>query len=200
MRDHHVGAAARLVGRIGAVAADEAQRQRVGHVEAAHAVGRGDDGNAQLVREFGQLLARLRQRHAVADEEHGALGREDHVERRARPASGEAPLRWAPCRGAAGGISTSSSSWNTLNGTSTFTGPGRPDSIVVIAWRSDQGQHVDAGRLEAALHHGADDVGEVRLEVLVDLLERAAVELLRRHVGGDGEDGRGIRHAPPAAA
>ena len=53
--------------------------------------------------------------------------------------SGAAPLRWAPCRGAAGGTSTSSSSWNTLKGTSTLTGPGRPDSMAVIACRSARG-------------------------------------------------------------
>ena len=53
--------------------------------------------------------------------------------------SGEAPLRRAFSGGNAGGISTSSSSWNTLNGTSRFTGPGRPDSIVVVAWRSASG-------------------------------------------------------------
>ena len=40
-----------------------------------------------------------------------------------------------------------------------------------------QRQHVDARRLPAALDHRADDVGEVGLEVLVDFLERAAVEL-----------------------
>ena len=38
--DDQIGAAAGFVGRIGAVAADEAERQRIGHVEAAHAVGR----------------------------------------------------------------------------------------------------------------------------------------------------------------
>ena len=38
--------------------------------------------------------------------------------------SGEAPLRLAPCPGAAGGTSTSSSSWNTLKGTSTYVGAG----------------------------------------------------------------------------
>ncbi len=53
--------------------------------------------------------------------------------------SGEAPLRCAPSRGAGGGSSTSSSSWKTLNGTSTFTGPGRPDSIAVIACRRASG-------------------------------------------------------------
>ena len=53
--------------------------------------------------------------------------------------SGEAPLRCVPKRGAAGGTSTSSSSWKTLKGTSTFTGPGRPDSIAVIACRSASG-------------------------------------------------------------
>ena len=53
--------------------------------------------------------------------------------------SGEAPLRCALSGGAGGGSSTSSSSWNTLNGTSRFTGPGRPDSIVVMAWRNASG-------------------------------------------------------------
>src|SRR6185437_14870246 len=53
--------------------------------------------------------------------------------------SGEAPLRWVLSGGATGGTSTSSSSWNTLNGTSRFTGPGRPDSMVVMAWRNASG-------------------------------------------------------------
>ena len=53
--------------------------------------------------------------------------------------SGEAPERCALSGGAGGGISTSSSSWKTLNGTSMFTGPGRPDSIVVVACRSASG-------------------------------------------------------------
>jgi hypothetical protein len=57
----------------------------------------------------------------------------------AENSTGEAPLRFALSGGAGGGNSTSSSSWNTLNGTSRFTGPGRPDSIVVIAWRSASG-------------------------------------------------------------
>jgi hypothetical protein len=53
--------------------------------------------------------------------------------------SGEAPLRCVLCGGAAGGTSTSSSSWKTLNGTSTFTGPGLPESMVVIACRNASG-------------------------------------------------------------
>ena len=53
-------------------------------------------------------------------------------------------------------------------------------------------QHVDAGRLEAALHHRPDDVGEVGLIVAVDFLERAAVELRGRHIGGDREHRRRI--------
>ena len=163
------------------------------HVEAAHAVGRGDHRNAQRVRELGQLLARLRQRHAVADEEHRALRLRGSCRARRVTSSGEAPLRWAPCRGAAGGTSTSSSSWNTLNGTSTFTGPGPARQHRGHRLAQRQRQHVDAGRLEAALDHRADDVGEVGLEVPVDLLERAAVELRGRHVGGDREQGRGIR-------
>ena len=61
------------------------------------------------------------------------------MSRAALISSGDAPLRLAPCTGAAGGTSTSSSSWNTLKGTSTFTGPGRPDSMVVMAWRRISG-------------------------------------------------------------
>src|SRR5947209_1817918 len=41
-------------------------------------------------------------------------------------------------------------------------------------------QHVDAGRLEAALHHGANNVDEIGLIMPIDLLEGAAVELLGR--------------------
>ena len=67
-------------------------------------------------------------------------------------------------------------------------------------------QHVDAGRLEAPLHHRPDDVREIGLEVLVDLLERRAVELRGRHVGGDREHRRrvgqraGERHHDVAGA
>ena len=55
-----------------------------------------------------------------------------------------------------------------------------------------QGKHVDARRLVAVLDHRADDVREVGLVMAVDFLERTAVELRRRHVGGDGEEGRRI--------
>ena len=38
-----------------------------------------------------------------------------------------------------GGTSTSSSSWYTLYGTSMFTGPGRPVTMVSKPWRSASG-------------------------------------------------------------
>ena len=62
-----------------------------------------------------------------------ALGLEEAVRRTA------AALRRGlnPSDGAS--VSASASSWNTLNGTSRFTGPGRPLSMVVIAWRSASG-------------------------------------------------------------
>ena len=88
---------------------------------------------------LGQLRAGLRQRHAVADEQHRPLRPRASCRARRDTSSGEAPLRCALWRGAAGGTSTSSSSWNTLKGTSTLTGPGRPDSIVVIACRKASG-------------------------------------------------------------
>src|SRR5262249_32330000 len=42
-REYEIGAATRLVGRKGAVAADKAERQRIGHIDATHAVGRSDN-------------------------------------------------------------------------------------------------------------------------------------------------------------
>src|SRR5690606_19533345 len=55
-----------------------------------------------------------------------------------------------------------------------------------------QRQLLGAHGLEAALDDRLDDLGEIRLAVHVQLLERPAVELLRRHVGRDGEDGRAV--------
>ncbi len=107
--------------------------------------------------------------------------------------SGAAPLRCAPSFGEAGGTSTSSSSWNTLNGTSMFTGPGPAGQHRGGRLAQRERQHVDARRLERALHHRADHVDEVGLVVPVDLLERRAVELLRRHIRRDREQRGGIR-------
>ena len=56
-----------------------------------------------------------------------------------RRSSGEAPGFGNPARRSDACSSTSSSSWKTLNGTSRFTGPGRPDSMRLKLWRSASG-------------------------------------------------------------
>ena len=136
--------------------------------------------------------ARLRQRDAVADEQHGRLAPRI-MSSAAATSSGEAPLRCAPCarRGR-----RHLDVVLLLEHVERHVEVHRPRPAGQhrghrLAQR--QRQHVDARRLEAALDHRADDVGEVGLVVPVDLLERAAIELLRRHVGGDRQQGRRIR-------
>ena len=72
-RHHEVGVAAGLVRLIGAVAADEAERQLVRHVEAAHAVGRADHRNAGPLGQGRELRRGFGERHAVADEQDRAV-------------------------------------------------------------------------------------------------------------------------------
>ena len=189
--DHHVRPAAGFVGGKRAVAPDEAERQRIGHVDAAHAVGRRDHRDAEFFGKLGQFAAGFRQRDAVADEEHRPLRVKDHVER----------ARDVVRRGAASlGVKRRR----------------RRRHLDVVFFLKDverhvdihrarpagqhrghglaqrQRQHVDAGRLETVLHHRAQHIDEIGLKMPVDLLERAAVELRGRHVGGDGEHGRRI--------
>ncbi len=189
--DDEVGAPARLVRRVRAIAADETQRQRVGHVEAAETVRRSDDGNAKLVRGLGQLRACLRQGHAVADEEHRPLGLQDHFQgRRDLLRRGAAALRAEGRR--------RRRQFNIVLFLEHVVGnvdihrarPPRQHRRRRLAQR--ERQHVDPGRLKAAFDHGPDHVDEIRLIVPVDLLKRAAVELRGRHVGGDGEQRRGV--------
>ena len=146
-----------------------------------------------LCTNCGQLLAGLGQRHAVADEDHGALGTQQQLER-----GGDLLRRGAAALGAVPGCGRRHLHVVLLlehvERHVHVHRPRPPRQHGRHGLAQDQRQHVDAGRLEAALHDGTDDVGEVRLVVAVDLLERAAVELLGRHVGGDGEHGGRIRH------
>src|SRR5580704_3459478 len=70
-----------LIGRERAVAADEAERERIGHVDAAETVRRRDHRNAEILREGSELAACLRERDAVTDEQSRALRAQDQVER-----------------------------------------------------------------------------------------------------------------------
>ena len=184
--DDHVGSPAGFVGRKRAVAPDEAERQRIGHVDAAHAVGRRDHRDAEFFGEFGELAAGFRQRDAMADEEHRPLRGKDQVER-ARDVVG---------RGAASLRVERRRRRRHLDVVFLLKDVERHVDIYGarpagqhrghrLAQR--QRQHVDAGWLETTLHHRAQHVDEIGLKMPVDLLERAAVELRGRHVGGDGE-------------
>ena len=190
--DHQVGAAAGLVGREGPVAADEAQRQRVVAADAAHAVGRGDDGHAQPLGQLGDLRAGLGQRRAVADEEHRLARRGQQVQRGLDVGvAGAGAVRALQVRGrrqfdvglflvhVVGNVQVHRA------------GAAGDHGVHGLAQR--QRQHVHARRLEGALDHGAHHLREVGLVVLVELLERRAVVLRGRHVGGDAQEGRGVR-------
>jgi hypothetical protein len=162
-----------------------------GHVETAHAVGRGDHGNAGAVHQFGQLAPGFRQRHAVADEEDGLVGRADHRDR-----GGDfLRRRAAPVRVQRRGRGRQLELVLLLEHVEWHVDvhrprPARHHEARCLAQR--ERQHVDAGRLKTALDHRPDDAREVRLVMAVDLLERAAVELRCRHVGGDRHQGGGI--------
>ena len=184
--DDQVAITARLVGLVGPVAADEAQRQHVPHVEAPHAVRRTDDRDAVLGREFGEFLARLGQRHPVPDEDHRAARGLQHVDHRpdiigrsAAAALGEAvPRRLERNFGLFLKQVVRHVEVDRAGPSAGHRGDGLAQRV---------GQHVDARRLEAVLHHWPDHIREIRLVVAVDFLERAAVELRSRHVGGDRE-------------
>ena len=141
--------------------------------------------------QFGQFLGGFRQRHAMANEDHRLASVQDHIDaggdflRR-----GAAALR-AERRRRLGHLYVVFFLVHIERHIDVHRpGPSRQHSRGRLAQR--QRQHVDARRLPAALDHRPDDVGEVGLVVLVDFLERAAVELRGRHIGGDRQDGGGI--------
>ena len=193
--DHEIGVPARLIGGISAVAADEAERQRIAHVEAAHAVRRADHGNAVLGRKLRELLASLGQRRAVADEEHGPARLRQKFNdslnifgRRAATSLIEAVpglLELDLCFFLEQVVRHVE-----------IDGPRPAAGRRRNGLPQGERQHVDARGLEASLHHRTHHIGEVGLVVSVQLLERAAVELRGRHVGGDREKcgGVSLRH------
>ena len=130
-----VGAAPRLVGRIGAVAADETERQRIRHVEAAHAVGRGDHRDAER-GERGQLRPAS---DSVTPWPMKSTGRSAARIRSSAASRPRATRRRAGCAAARRRHLDVVLFLENVERTSRFTGPGRPVSMVVIAWRSASG-------------------------------------------------------------
>ena len=107
------------------------------------------------LRQRRQLRAGFGQRHAVADEEHRPLAPRGANRPCATSSASQAPLRRAVVAVPGAARATSASSWKRLYGTSRLTGPGRPAGHGVERLPQRQRQHVDARRLEAALHHRA---------------------------------------------
>src|SRR5262249_27972158 len=141
----------------------EAERQGIAHVDAAHAVRRADDRDPVFLRELGQLAAALRERHAVADEDHRTARGLQQVERflhvvgrRAAAALGRLPRRLERDLG----LFLEQVEWHVEVHR---PGPAARRGGDRLAHR--EREHVDAGRLEAALHDRADDVREVGLVV-----------------------------------
>ena len=191
-RDHQIGAAARLVGGEGTVATDEAQGQRVGAADAAHAVGRGDDRNAQAVRQLGDLVARFRQRGAMADEQHGLVGGSQQIDGRGHVGfAGARSVRAVHMRGRRQ-IDVGFFLIHVVGDVQVHrTGTARDHGVHGLA--QGQRQHVHPCGLEGALDDRAHHLREVGLVVFVQLLEGRAIVLRGRHVGGDGHEGRRIR-------
>ena len=191
-RDHQVGVPARLVRRVGPVAADEAQRQRIVGGHATHRIGRGDDGNAERFGQRGDLGSRFGQRRAVADEQRGlARLREQRQRRRDVGIRRAGPMRTEDRRGRRN-LDVVLLLEDVVRHVEVHRAraPGQ-HGVERLAQR--ERQHVDPRRLERALDDRAQHRREVGLVVLVDLLERRAVGLRGRHVGGDREQRRGIR-------
>ena len=139
--------------------------------------------------------ARLGQRHAVADEDHRAL-------RRQQPVHGPGDVGLAGAAAARVVAVPGRLLVHLAALHEEVVGHVEVDRAGASAGHGGGGlahgerQHLHPRRLERALHHRLDDVVEVGSVVAVQLLERPAVELRGRHVGGDGKHRRrvGLRH------
>ena len=143
------------------------------------------------MHEFGQLSGSFRQRHAMADEDHRLLGLQDMIDAKCDFIRRGAAALGAERRRRLGHLHVVFFLVHIERHVDIHRPrPSRQHGRGRLAQR--QRQHVDARRLPAALDHRPDNVGKIRLEVLVDFLERAAVKLRGRDVRGDRQDGRGI--------
>ena len=119
-----------------------------------------------------EVLAALGHRDAVAGQQQRALAAAEQVDDPLDVLrAGRDTPRDPGVPGAGSGISTSASSTNTLNGTSTFTGPGLPLVMVLNAWRSADGSMSDPRRVEHPLGEWTQGLRTLRLEVPVEFLE-----------------------------
>ena len=74
-----------------------------------------------------------------------------------------------------------------------FTGPGRPDSIVVVACRNASGSMSTRVGWKLRLTTGRTMFTKSAWKCLLISWNGTAVELRGRHVGGDRQQRRGIR-------
>ena len=188
-RQQHVGLACRAVGLQRAGARDETKRQRMQRVDRADAAHRMRDRDLQLLGERFQLFGGARILHALADNDHRALCRQQHVDSlhhavgvgaAARRDVGAPLLRlW----GLFGGGFLEHVERHVEHDRTGAAGHHRFPRLP------HHHRHLlAAGRLIHPLAHGAHRGREVGLMLAIQLLERAAAELAGRHVAGDGQE------------
>ena len=157
-----------------------------------HAVRRGDDRNAPAALERGDFGSRLRQGGAVTDEEDRPLRPGDQ-----RDGGGEILGVGARPMGAMAMRRSGGRDLRLLLedvvGDVEIDRPRPPGDHRVEGLTQRQRQHLDPARLERPLDHRPQHLGEIGLIVGVEFLERPAIGLGGRHVGGDRQEGRGIR-------
>ncbi len=188
-RQQHVGLPGRVIGRIGAVARDQAERERMLAVDARRDRSPSARPESAAARPAcNRSAAAPPYLHALPDQDHRALGREQHVDRLddalriGAAAARDIGVPFLRLRRLLGGRLLEDVERHVEHHR---TGPPGHHRLPGLADR--ERHHVAARRLEHALAIGAHRRGKVRLVVAVELLEGAAVELAGRHVAGDGE-------------
>ena len=188
-RQQHVGLTGGMVRLIGAVAGDQAERQRMLAVDRAHAARGAGHRDAQPLGERQKIGGGAAILHPLADQDHRPLGGQQHVDRLGQPvrvgaaATGDVGV---PLLGPGRLLGR-----RLLEDVERHVEHHRPGTsghhgLPGLAHRDRH--HLAAGRLEHPLAVGAHRRGEIRLVVAVQLLEGAAIELGGRHVAGHREE------------
>ena len=188
-RQQHVGLARGVIGLIRPVARHEPEMERMAAVDGALAARRIGDRDREALGEAQKVAGGAAVFDALADQDDGPLGREQHVDRAldalriGAGAAGDVGVPFLrPRRLRGGGLLEDVErhvEHDRAGAARHHRLPGLPDG---------ERHHVAAGRLEDALAIGLHRRGKIRLVVPVELLEGAAVELAGRHVAGDGEE------------
>ena len=193
-RQQHVGLTRGVVGLIVAAARDHAERQRMMGVDGAKPAHRRRHRNLQTLGQLEQFLGRATVAHGLPDENDGAFGGQQHVDRlhdAFRIGAAAARNIGAPFlrlrRFLRRRLQEHVERHIQHHRPRTAGHHGLP--------RLPHGErhHLAARRLKNLLAAGPHHGGKIRLVLAIHFLERAAIELARRHIAGDGEKRHRVR-------